>query len=66
MDVKYPNVCVRLSGIDGNAFNVIGKVAAALRQSVDGATASQFSADAYNCGSYDEVLRLAMSTVTVE
>lgn len=66
IETTYPDVTVRLSGTSGNVFMVIGRVAAALRRQVDGDAAAKFSLAAYECGSYDEVLRLAMTTVNVE
>jgi hypothetical protein len=61
----YPNVAVSLSGTDGNVYMIIGRVAAALRREVGNAAADAFNTDAFNCTSYDQVLRLAMTTVTV-
>lgn len=61
----YPGVTVALVGGDGNVFTIIGKVAAALRR-VDRDAAAQFTAAAWECHSYDEVLQLAMQTVNVE
>jgi len=61
----YPHVHVRLSGTDGNSFMVIGRVAAMLRSEVGADAANAFNTAAYNCGSSDEVLRLAMATVVV-
>jgi hypothetical protein len=61
----YPQVSVRLSGTDGNTFMVIGRVAAALRREVGNAAADAFNTAAYECGTADEVLRLAMATVDV-
>lgn len=56
---------VRLSGADGNAHIVIGKVAVALRRQVGRDAADQFNTVAYQCGSYDELLRLIQTTVKV-
>lgn len=61
----YPTVAVRLSGTDGNAHMIIGRVGAALRRSVGNEAADTFNSAAYACTSYDEVLQLAMATVTV-
>lgn len=61
----YPQVKVQLTGTDGNSFFVIGRVAAALRRTVGNTAADTFTTAAYNCGSSDEVLRLAMTTVDV-
>jgi hypothetical protein len=65
MDITYPDVTVQLTGEDGNAFAIIGRVAKALRREVSPEAASQFSAEAMNQPSYDALLRLAMSTVNV-
>ena len=62
---KYPDVHVQLSGEDGNANGIIGRVAKALRRSVGDEAASEFTNAATNCGSYDELLVLAMETVNV-
>jgi hypothetical protein len=62
----YPHVTVRLSGTDGNAYMIIGRVAGQLRRQVDNAAAEQFTNAALGCGSYDELLQLAMRTVVVE
>jgi len=62
---SYPHVQVRLSGTDGNVFMLIGRVSAALRRHAGAAAADGFTAAAYQCGSYDEVIQLAMATVTV-
>jgi hypothetical protein len=61
----YPNVAVRLSGTDGNAHMIIGRVAAALRREVGNTAADAFNNAAYDCTCYDQVLQLAMTTVTV-
>jgi hypothetical protein len=44
---------------------IIGRVAVALRRKVGDAAADQFNTAAHQCGSYDEVLHLVMSTVRV-
>lgn len=62
---KYPDVHVQLTGEDGNAYSIIGRVAKALRRSVDNDAASEFTTAAMNCGSYDQLLVLAMETVNV-
>jgi len=62
---RYPQVRVRLTGADGNAHILIGKVAVALRRHVGDQAADTFNAAAYQCGSYDELLRLIQSTVRV-
>jgi len=62
---NYPDVVVQLTGRDGNVFSIIGRIAQALREHGHPAAATQFANAAGSCGSYDEVLRLAMRTVTV-
>lgn len=63
--VKYPDVEVELSGQDGNAVLIIGRVAKALRRAGHADAADEFSRDARASGSYDELLQLAMRTVEV-
>lgn len=63
--VAYPDVRVRLTGLDGNAFVLIGAVSGALRKAGHKDAASVFGKSAMACGSYDELLRLCTRTVTV-
>ena len=63
--IKYPQVTVQLTGEDGNAFSIIGKVSRALRRQVSPEAAEEFSREALACQSYDELLYLAMRTVEV-
>lgn len=63
--VKFPDVEVELSGQDGNAFYIVGRVARALRRAGHPAAADEFSRDARACTSYDDVIGLAMRTVEV-
>lgn len=63
---RYPDVTVQLSGDDGNAMFIIGKVARALRRA--GAPAedvAEFTTEATS-GDYDNVLATAMRWVEVE
>jgi len=62
---KYPSVRVQLTGNDGNAYAVIGAVSKALRREVSPDAAAAFTDAAMVCGSYDELLQLAMQTVEV-
>jgi hypothetical protein len=62
MDTKP--IC-KLVGTDGNVFAIIGKVSAALKKAGHPDKASQFTAKAFQSGSYDEVLRLVMEYVEV-
>lgn len=64
-EVRHPEVQVRLSGEDGNAFFIIGRVRQALRQ----AGVSQEELDAFKeeaeAGDYDHLLRTVMRWVIV-
>lgn len=64
-DVTYPQVEVQLTGTDGNAFSIIGKVSKAIRREVGNDEADKFSHDAMDSGSYDELLQFVMATVDV-
>lgn len=73
MTVKYPHVKVQLTGQDGNAFAIISRIRRAILNTPGPhggygrsmAAASQWVQEATECGSYDELLALAMETVTV-
>lgn len=71
---RYPEVVVQLSGVDGNAFNLMGIVRRALRlhlkeegrtPEVIKATCEAFVTEAMG-GDYDNLLRVCMAWVTVE
>jgi hypothetical protein len=62
--VKYDDVTVQLTGQDGNAFNIIGLVSKALKQA--GHPTDEWTEAAFDCGSYDALLVLAMETVHVQ
>ncbi len=62
---KYPNVEVQLSGEDGNAFFIIGRVRQALRKNgLRDSELEEFSSEAM-AGDYDHVIQTAMRWVTV-
>lgn len=65
MEPKYPHVEVELSGQDGNAFFIIGRVRQALRRA--GATEEELErfSDEATSGDYDNVIQTAMRWVTV-
>ena len=66
MDVKYPEIVVQLSGEDGNAFSIIGRVSKALRRAgVASTEVDKFTTDAMS-GDYDHVLQTAMKWVEVK
>lgn len=65
MNVKYPNIDVTLTGVNGNAFAIIGAVTTALRRGgVDSETRDKFVAEATS-GSYNKVLTTCMEWVNV-
>lgn len=65
MEIKYPNVTVRLTGTDGNAFAVLGAVRAALKKGgVPREQVDEFSSQAMS-GDYDHLLQTAMKWVNV-
>lgn len=66
MKVKFPDVKVQLTGQDGNAYAIMGAVQRAMRR----AEIPQEEIESYlnrsmNSESYDELLQVAMDTVTV-
>ena len=66
MEVKYPNITVRLVGEDGNAFTIMGKVKEALRKGkVSQAYQALYLEEAMS-GDYDNLLRVTMNWVNVE
>jgi hypothetical protein len=65
MKPKYPNIEVQLSGKDGNAFQIIGRIREAMkREGIDMKEREAFSNEAMS-GDYDNVLRTAMRWVSV-
>jgi len=66
MEIRYPEVTVLLAGTDGNAFNVLGLVLAALKEiGAPPAERAAFLQEATR-GDYQHLLRTAMQWVTVE
>jgi|SRR5271166_1219062 len=62
---KYPQVHVRLSGTDGNAFAILAAVGKAMRLAgLSAAQREEFMADATS-GDYDKLLQSAMRWVDV-
>ena len=65
MNVKFPDIHVRLAGKDGNAMVVIAAVTRALRQhKVDDDVIKAFGKEATN-GDYDHMLQTCMAWVNV-
>jgi hypothetical protein len=63
-EVKHPEIEVELTGYDGNAAMIIGRVSRALRRAGHREEAGKFVEEAMS-GDYDNVLRTAMRWVTV-
>ena len=63
-DVKYPDVHVQLTGHDGNAFAVMGRVSAALRAAGHGDEVNAYMAEAMS-GDYANLLRVSCQWVSV-
>jgi hypothetical protein len=52
---------VQLTGEDSNVFSIIGRVTGALKKANQSDKAKEFTDKAFDAGSYDEVLVLAMT-----
>jgi len=62
---KYPNIEVELSGKDGNAFAILGRVKTAMRKAnVPVADITEFLSEAM-AGDYDDLLQTCMRWVEV-
>lgn len=62
---KYPTLEAQLSGEDGNAFAIIGRVSRLIRNDVGNDEAEAFTKEAFKSASYDELLQTVMSYVHV-
>jgi hypothetical protein len=66
MSIRYPDITVQLTGTDGSAFAVMGRVTNALRRNrVQNSEIDEFVKEAMS-GDYDHLLRTCMSWVEVE
>lgn len=66
MIIKYPNIKVKLTGQDGNAFNLIGLVRKALaKNKIDSQEITNFTNDCKLSESYDDLLIKLMTYVEV-
>ena len=61
----YPDIHVELSGIDGNAFSILGTVIKALRRNGAGLVAIEEFRKEATAGDYDHLLRTCMRWVEV-
>jgi len=63
--MKYPEIEVQLTGSDGNAFAILGKVSKALRRAdVPQEEIEEFTKEATS-GDYGNLLRVCMKRVDV-
>lgn len=62
--VKFPDVHVQLSGIDGNAMSIMATVARGLRHAGHGSQVCDFMDEAMS-GDYENVIATAMRWVEV-
>ena len=65
MGAKYPNIKVKLTGRDGNAFAIIGSVNAAMRQAGIKPNERDLFLQEAMSGDYNNLLRTTMKWVTV-
>lgn len=65
MDIKYPHIKVKLTGADGNAFNILGLVFKALKEHDVPATERNTFYSEATSGNYDFLLRTVTRWVTV-
>lgn len=66
MEVKCPGVVVQLTGEDGNAFFIIGRVRQAMRRAKIAKEVIDAYRDEAMSGDYDNVLQTTMRYVEVE
>jgi hypothetical protein len=64
-EIKYPDIHVQLTGVDGNARAIMGTVSEALRKA--GVSACQITRFRVACmeGDYNDLLRTCMTWVDV-
>lgn len=64
-NVKYPDITVQLTGNDGNAFHILGRVGKALKRGgVSKEQVEAFTEEATS-GDYDHLLQTCMKWVNV-
>ena len=65
IDVRYPDVFVQLTGLDGNAVSIMGRVVDALKKAdVSQEEIDEYYAQSTSCD-YDNLLRTAAEWVSV-
>ena len=65
MGPKYPDIKVRLTGADGNAFAILGAVSKAMKRAGLDASARKEFTDEATSGDYDHLLQTCMKFVAV-
>ena len=65
MQPKYPHITVKLTGTDGNAWAVLGKINEALRNGGVPKAEQDAFFDEATSGDYDHLLQTAMQWVEV-
>ena len=66
MEIKHPEVSVKLAGEDGNAFSIIGRTSQAMRrQGLDAAAIKAYQTEATS-SDYDHLLRTTMLWVSCD
>ena len=64
--IKYPDVTVQLTDVDGNAFGILGAVGAAMKSAgLSGEQVAEYRTDA-TAGDYNHLLQTTMAYVKVE
>ena len=62
--VKYPEVVVQLTGLDGNAFAIMGRVRDGLKRAgISRSEIQRYTQESTSSGSYDELLAVALKWV---
>ncbi len=64
--IKYPNISVKLIGMDGNAFAILGKVVNSMKkEKLSSEEIKQFQIEALS-GDYDHLLQTCMKWVNID
>lgn len=64
-EVKYPEIEVQLTGEDGNAFAIIGRVTKALKENGSDTSEIAIFQDEAMGGDYNDLLQTCLKWVTV-
>jgi hypothetical protein len=64
--MKYPDITVQLTGEDGNAFSIMGRVTKALREGKVPKEEIDLFRTECNSGDYDNLLQTCFKWVNVE